>query len=116
MSRDVKALGRTWETFGERDPLWAALTDRHRSPEEFFQSGQDELRAVLEHAKSLGLDVRVDRALDFGCGIGRLTQAMAQVFRACDGVDIAPSMIEAAQKHNRFPDVCRYHLNQSSHL
>ena len=37
-------LARTWDEFGRRDPQWAALTDRHRSPEEFFKSGEDELR------------------------------------------------------------------------
>ena len=39
------------------------------------------------------LSVRRSRSLDFGCGIGRLTQAMAEFFEVCDGVDISPTMI-----------------------
>ena len=71
---------------------------------------------MLDHAEALGISVHWDRALDFGCGIGRLTQAMAAHFRRCDGVDIARSMIDAANRYNRYADTCRYHLNTSGDL
>jgi SAM-dependent methyltransferase len=112
----IKILARTWDAFGKRDPLWAVLTDRRLSLEEFFQSGEDEVQAALDHAQKLGITVNRDRALDFGCGVGRLTQAMARRFRGCDGVDIASSMIDAANRHNRHPDTCRYHLNTAGDL
>ncbi len=48
------------------------------------------------------------RALDFGCGVGRLTQALARHFNIVDGVDIAPSMIELANQFNRSGGRCRY--------
>jgi SAM-dependent methyltransferase len=67
-------------------------------------------------AEAMGVAPRPERALDFGCGAGRLTQALAARFARCDGVDIAPSMIEVARRYNRFPDRCHYHLNTSSDL
>jgi len=55
------------------------------------------MRSIAAHAFPL----RRGRALDFGCGVGRLTQALCRYFDECDGVDIAPSMIELARKYDR---------------
>ncbi|MDQ2724615.1 MAG: class I SAM-dependent methyltransferase, partial [Actinomycetota bacterium] len=45
-----------------------------------------------------------------------LTQALCEHFDRCDGVDIAPSMIERAQGWNRHGSRCSYHLNTSADL
>ena len=99
-SMRLRSLARHWEILARRDPLRAALTDRERSVEEFFRSGEEELRSVLNQAEAVGITIDRSRALDFGCGVGRLTQAMARHFAQCDGVDIAASMIASAQRHN----------------
>ncbi len=112
----LRSLARHWEFLARRDPLRAVLTDRERSVEEFFRSGEEELRAVLTQAEVLGITIDRSRALDFGCGVGRLTQAMARHFARCDGVDIAASMIASAQRHNQYGDTCHYHLNHSADL
>lgn len=56
------------------------------------------------------------RAVDFGCGVGRLTQALCSHFGTCDGVDIAPSMIAVAESYNRVGDRCRFHVIDDSRL
>src|SRR5262249_48837046 len=56
------------------------------------------------------------RALDFGCGVGRLTQALARHFETVVGVDIAPSMLRGARKYNKFGDRCQYVLNERDDL
>ena len=58
-----------------------------------------------------GLSVRKGRCLDFGCGIGRLTQALTEFFDVCDGVDISPTMIREAQEGNGYPDRCFFWMN-----
>ena len=63
----------------------------------------------------LATHVRGREALDFGCGAGRHTQALARRFGRADGVDIAPSMIETARSLGREPN-CHYHLNQRPDL
>lgn len=55
-------------------------------------------------------------ALDFGCGIGRLTQALAEGFERVVGVDIAPAMIEKAREANRFKEKCEYVVNSRDDL
>lgn len=101
--------------------MWAILTDPSKrgnrwSPEEFFESGRQDIKTILERLKSAGLPIAFGRALDFGCGIGRLTQALAEKFELVDGVDISDSMIDHAIKLNRFPDRVRYHLNKRGDL
>lgn len=117
----LKALRRQWDRFGRSDPLWAVLSlpdKRHGgwNEAEFFATGEREVGDVLAHARSLGVSVRPDRALDFGCGVGRLTQALAPHFERVDGVDIAPSMLEQAARYDRHPGRCFFHLNDRPDL
>jgi len=116
------ALKRHWGRLGGRDPYWAVLTDPDKRGgrwdiEEFFRSGAAEIDAVLARAERMGnAPAARRRALDFGCGVGRLTQAMAPHFTRCDGVDISKAMLRLAREHNRFPDRCIYHLNEAPDL
>jgi SAM-dependent methyltransferase len=117
----LTALRRHWERLGKHDPLWAVLTHPDKrggrwQVEEFFQSGVAEIDGVLARAIAMGLAVPRARALDFGCGVGRLTQALARQFERADGVDIATAMVRAAGEHNAFPERCHYHLNPRDDL
>ncbi|HEV8597591.1 MAG TPA: class I SAM-dependent methyltransferase [Candidatus Dormibacteraeota bacterium] len=112
---------REWEALGKIDPLWAILSDpskRHRawSLAEFMATGEAEVSRLLELAAQLGRPSRLGRALDFGCGVGRITRALADRFEVAIGVDIAYTMLEQAQElggdrknlsfvHNDRPDL-----------
>jgi SAM-dependent methyltransferase len=116
-----KRLRRHWDSFGRTDPFWANLTNEDKrgggwTPDEFFRTGEDEIREVLDFVASLPAEVTFHRALDFGCGVGRLTQALAARFEDTWGVDIAPSMIEQAERYNRNPEACHFYLNDRSDL
>ena len=115
------ALKRHWNRLGRRDPFWAVLTHRDKQhggwdAEQFFGAGAEEIADVLRRATRLGVAVSRRRALDFGCGVGRITQALAHEFERCDGVDISTSMLHAARRHNRHPGRCVYHLNVAPDL
>ncbi len=117
----LRRLQRTWNRLGESDPLWAVLSDPSKkggkwSIDEFFGSGEHEIHALIQYLNSLEANPRRGRALDFGCGVGRLTQALAGYFTEVVGVDIAPSMIALAQRYNRHEDNCRYCLNETGDL
>jgi SAM-dependent methyltransferase len=117
----LHALRRHWDRLGRQDPLRAVLTDTEKrhggwDVDQFFRAGTDELSAILERARQLGIEVPRRRALDFGCGVGRVTQAMADAFERCDGVDISASMLRVARRHNRDPSRCFYHLNVAHDL
>jgi SAM-dependent methyltransferase len=118
---DLEQLKRNWETFGREDPLWAVLTDPNRRGgrwdlDEFLATGEHEVQAAFNELAALGVPVDHGRALDFGCGVGRLTQALASRFDRCDGVDIAGSMIAEAKRINRRGDRVGYHVNAQPDL
>jgi SAM-dependent methyltransferase len=51
------------------------------------------------------------RAVDFGCGASRLTQALARYFEHVTGVDISAPMIELARAHDRTGGHYEYLIN-----
>jgi SAM-dependent methyltransferase len=118
---ELKELQRHWNAFGETDPLWAIITHpdkRHGKWDvgEFFALGRAEIRNIWDYLEKLGFPFPRAKALDFGCGAGRLTQALCEHFDECHGVDIAPSMVKLARQHNKFGDRCHYHLNERDDL
>lgn len=100
--RDLRRVHDTWDEWGHVDPLYGVLSrpsarGGHWDEAEFYASGRahmDDLVAELN--ERCLLPVR-RRALDFGCGVGRLTQALAPHFDEVHGVDISESMIERAR-------------------
>lgn len=118
---NLTELQKNWQTFGKTDPFWAILSDDGGKGgkwriEEFFETGRKEIAGVLSYTASLLVSPGRGRALDFGCGVGRLTQALAPHFDQVVGVDIAPSMIELADKYNQFGPKCRYLVNGTDDL
>jgi len=111
----LAALRNAWEDLAEQDALGAILTDPSRiggrwDLAEFMQTGEAEVDTVLRHLAGIGL--RPDPggvALDFGCGVGRLTQAMARRFASCAGVDISTQMIRNARSLNQHTH-CSYQV------
>jgi SAM-dependent methyltransferase len=117
----LKRTRRHWEALAKQDPLWAVLSyDDKRGNrwdiDEFFATGVWEIEEALKAVAELGVVPDARKALDFGCGVGRLTQAMAEHFDEVWGVDIAPSMIDLAERYNRHPGVCRFVVNTASDL
>lgn len=114
-------LARNWDQFGELDPMWAILTvpemaGRKWEKEEFFATGIEQVAHLVHDAEQLGFTLRGKRALDFGCGIGRLTFALGKHYEECVGVDIAPSMIRLANEFNPEPSKYTFVLNHSANL
>lgn len=115
-TRDLRKISRAWSALAESDPLWAICV----KPEAkgggwdvaaFYATGAAEIEAVLARGAQFGLRVSGQHALDFGCGAGRLTRPLATHFELVDGVDIAPGMLELAQRDNPVAQRCRFLLN-----
>lgn len=118
---EISRLKASWEAFGKHDPLWAivAVPDKRGNRwnvEEFFRNGAIDLQHVLNALTAAAITLPRGRALDFGCGVGRLTQALAEHFDEVDGVDISAAMITQAMQYNRFGARVRYHESASPKL
>ena len=117
----LSGLRRHWDEYGRSDPLWAILTAPDKkgnrwSIDEFLQTGRDEIAALVAYLDALGLGRTRRRALDFGCGAGRLSHALATYFDHVVGVDIAPSMIDAARKLHAGVRGLEFRINASDRL
>lgn len=92
-----------WEDLGRIDPEWAILSEPGKQhggwdSDEFFASGRAEVDRILARADTLGLLGRRGRALDVGCGIGRVSAALADHFDEVVGVDISDAMLSRARE------------------
>lgn len=101
-----------WRRLGETDPYWGVLTVpqfrrdvmREEDREAFYDYGRKDIAhfsGVIArwtgHAPSGG------RALDFGCGVGRLTEAMADQVDEAFGYDISDAMVTEARRRSGRP-------------
>jgi SAM-dependent methyltransferase len=114
-------LKNAWEDLAERDALNAILTDDSKAGgkwdvAEFMATGDAEIATVMSHLATIGHAPNfTGAALDFGCGVGRLTQALARRFASCVGVDISEQMIRQAESLNQYPH-CRYVASSAARL
>jgi SAM-dependent methyltransferase len=113
--RDVR---RTWEDHGRRDPFFGVLSDPAKhgggwSPDEFFASGVAHVDSLMQSLADARVPVPCGgHCLDFGCGVGRLSQALCRYFDRVTGVDVAQSMIHRARAFNQAGDRCAYLVNR----
>lgn len=117
----LASVKNTFEALGRDDPLYAVLSrkglrNNRWDPDEFFDEGKKEIANVMAYLERLDLAVGRHRALDFGCGVGRLSQALADHFDRVIGVDISESMIERAHEYNRHGDRVRYLVNTTENI
>ena len=87
---------REWEAFGRIDPYFGVLAQpqfRSTALDEssraaFFELGEREVRETLATMRQLvGGEFPIERALDFGCGVGRLTIPLAKACTTVVGVN-----------------------------
>jgi SAM-dependent methyltransferase len=96
-----------WKRLGQVDPYFGVLSnDKYRSANidceaklEFFASGVSHVDKVLAVLKTSYGFVPNGTALDFGCGVGRITRALSPHFEKVVGLDIAPGMLEEAKRN-----------------
>ncbi len=118
---DLTSLRSHWDRWGSTDPLWSILSAPERrfgawDEAEFFQTGILETDSIFSELNRLQLAIAPERALDFGCGVGRLTAALAHHFKHVDGVDIAPSMVAEARRRFGDDSQMAFHLVEDDSL
>ena len=103
-----RSTDREWEKFGQRDAYYGVVSHaKYRKDNlsadrksEFFQSGEEHVAHVLERLRAhMGGDVDIRRAVDFGCGVGRLAIPLAKVAGEVTGLDVSESMLQEAARN-----------------
>jgi ubiquinone/menaquinone biosynthesis C-methylase UbiE len=101
----LKRHQRDWEELAEFNPEWAVLTEPGAKfdgweMEEFFATGAAAIASLLKEGEEIALPESHRRVLDFGCGVGRLSRALAGRFERYVGIDISAGMVERARELN----------------
>jgi SAM-dependent methyltransferase len=110
-----------WNELARFDSCWAILSDPHKKSgkwdlREFLATGEAEISWLMREIAELGYSLPRNRALDFGCGVGRLTRQISKHFDQCIGVDISDEMIRRAREINSDQERCEFVLNVSAGL
>jgi len=109
-----------YEKFGAEEPFYAVLSyDEYKQDnldaEQFFRTGEELIGERLQAIVDYPLEIDPARALDFGCGVGRLTNALGRHFEEVIGVDVSSTMIENANKLRRSEN-CTFVVNKQQDL
>lgn len=97
-----------WEYHGENNPYFAVSTfDKYKTENlneeiknEFFETGETHFIKVWNEINKYFInDFRPKRALDFGCGVGRLVIPLSEKCEEIVGVDISEKMIDLAKEN-----------------
>jgi len=109
-------MRRDWDRRARKNHRHYIVNSQHQwTDDEFWLSG----RQTVSHYVSTdmenicgGKSPLAMRVLDFGCGAGRVTRALAGVFGEVHGVDISGEMIKIARKSLKdLPNVKVHHSN-----
>jgi SAM-dependent methyltransferase len=98
-------VGDAWSALGEAEPHWSVLTqDRYRADRiadnraEFMASGEGYARLIVGMLARHGIaPADLPRAVEFGCGVGRITIPLARRFAHVTGCDISAGHLAAAR-------------------
>jgi SAM-dependent methyltransferase len=93
----VEQMRSEWNERAKEDAnYYVAFGRREQDDEEFFASGADVVRALEMELKRLSSP---KRALEIGCGPGRLLRPMSRHFEEIHGIDVADEMIRRAERN-----------------
>jgi SAM-dependent methyltransferase len=97
---------REWEAYGAENPYFGVLSNARFLKENltdearlvFWQSGQNDIETVFKNIRQhIDPEFQPRRALDFGCGVGRLLFPISARCEHATGVDVSPSMLAEAK-------------------
>jgi SAM-dependent methyltransferase len=93
----IERMQAEWnERAGEDAHYYVAFGRRDQDDEEFFATGADVVRELEKELKRVP---GARRALEIGCGPGRLMRPMAKHFEEIHGIDISDEMIRRAERN-----------------
>lgn len=101
MSDTLERMREDWNLRARLDAhFFVAFGRRNQTDEEFFATAGEQVRALETELKRLPpAPPRSRRALEIGCGPGRLMRPMSRHFGEIHGVDISDEMIGIARRN-----------------
>lgn len=106
LQRMLARTAELWNQFGDEAPHWSVLVQEDFLPENinqnidrFYQSGVGNVQICLNALRRAGIPAeRFERALDFGCGVGRLSLALAGIADHVTAIDVSAGHLKLARE------------------
>ncbi len=100
---------RIWTKLGQERPFFSVLGERRFAPDQaernteaFQKTGRDEIEVLKRRLSSLEIDpADHPDAVEYGCGVGRVTLPLSVLFRKVMGFDISQPHLDLAQQAAR---------------
>jgi SAM-dependent methyltransferase len=116
----LEKMRRDWNERARTNARHYVATSRNEwSDEAFFHSGQVEIEdIVLNNMDEIcaGRAAAEMRILEIGCGAGRMTRSLGQIFGKVDAVDISSEMIAQARSDLSGVGNIQFHVNNGVDL
>jgi len=116
----LSRMQREWDARAvENARFYVNTAQRDWNDEEFFESGR---RTVQEEVLTdminicQGKDPRQMTVLEIGCGVGRVTRTLAEIFGTVHGVDVSGEMVRLAAEGNRLVKNAHFWHNNGTDL
>lgn len=109
MTEEFKNLKDKWEDLGKEKPYWSVLANERYSKENlteenknrFYDSGKGEISRLYDFCEKAGVQFPKGSCLEYGCGLGRVSFQLAEIFQNVVGVDISQKHIEIAKEQKK---------------
>lgn len=97
-----KTMQHDWDTRARSNALYEVDTFKlNWNEKDFFEKGGREARELShDFFNEMNFDPTNKRALDIGCGVGRLLREFSKMFNEIYGVDVSDEMIKKATELN----------------
>lgn len=104
-----------WKQWGKADPLFAVASWQNRdkdgsnpwTDEDFYALGRSDWEDFLAQWRQYGCDTR--HCIEIGCGAGRLTRCIAEIFDQVTALDVSEDQINYARNRIDHPNIT-YHV------
>lgn len=95
----TESLRREWNALSRENAFhYIASLKENWGEEDFFESGESDVAEFVDPVlREFDFKAQDKRVLEIGCGVGRMTFALAKRFGSVIGVDISEEMIQRAK-------------------
>ena len=103
----IQRIHLEWEKLGKEEPYWSTITQPNykiekidNNKKEFYDSGLHSVELLLAALRRNSININGNKnCFEFGCGVGRMTWRLAQLFSFITAVDISSNHINIAYSH-----------------
>jgi ubiquinone/menaquinone biosynthesis C-methylase UbiE len=103
-----------WNARAQKSFMQYTSGTQTEKEEDYVKSAERDAATILKYLG--GADTKTWKALDVGCGVGRISQVLAPRFSEIHGVDVSDEMLKLAQeRHAALPHV-HFHRIEGTNL